>query len=180
MIQCNPMFGGAGRTRDGVKVFTRFSMAYVEESTNKIFSEIPEGRETADFASLGSGESAGMVRCDQTGVLYETAHDVEDAQFTYTEVFPDEDSVCEYIYSTVTGGGRIVRLNTDLYPTWKAADTYAEGDIVVYNGMEYISDFDDNTGNTPNLWGWSYYLPYVEKREIHYVTLAERYPEGDE
>ena len=32
MIQCNPMFGGAGRTRDEVKVFTRFSMAYVEES----------------------------------------------------------------------------------------------------------------------------------------------------
>ena len=37
------------RTRDGVKVYTRFSMAYVELATMKYVSEIPEPHLTLVF-----------------------------------------------------------------------------------------------------------------------------------
>ena len=162
MIECNPLLGGNGRTRDGVKVFTRFSKAWIWNATGEILLEEPIGAQASEYTSTFGGR----LRCDQTGKIYEIAHDIEDSPYTYTEVFPTPESYCEI--------GSYGRFNTHVYPDYKAAETYSEGDIVVYNKMTWISEFDDNTGNTPtNLWGWSVYLPYVEERNVVYKSLEE-------
>lgn len=168
MINCNPLFGGNGRTRDGVKVFTRFSMAYVDRETLQIYSEIPEGREASEFASTSSGK----LRQDQTGIIFEIAHDVEDAPYTYTEVFPTPESISEIVISS-NGADYMARLNTNVYPDYKATTTYAQGDRVTSNGYTWESDFDGNVGNTPNIWGWSLVLPYIEQRDVEYKSLEE-------
>ena len=165
MIECNPLLGGNGRTRDGVKVFTRFSKAWIIKATMEIVLEEPIGMPAADY----TGVSAGRLRCDQTGKIYGMAHDIEDAPYTYTEVFPTPESYSEITFNTYGS-----TFNTHVYPTYKAAETYSEGDIVTYNNYTWISEFDDNTGNTPtNLWGWSVYLPYVEERDVVYKSLEE-------
>ena len=167
MINCNNFRGP--RTVDGKQVKTRFSTGYVEIETHKIFPEIPEGRAAADFAST----LAGRVRNDQTGAIYECAHDVEDADYTYTEVFPNPRQLSE-ITIAAGGGGDIARLNTCPYPDYHSNITYAQGDKVFYDNRVWESDFDDNIGNTPNIYGWSYYKLFIEEYpELEYVTIEE-------
>lgn len=167
MINCNNFRGP--RTIDGKQVKTRFSTAYMEIETHKLFPEIPEGREAADFAST----LAGRVRNDQTGKIYECAHDVEDAPYTYTEVFPNPRQLSE-ITMTNGGGGAIARLNTCPYPKYDWHVTYAKGDKVCYENRIWESDFDDNSDNTPNIYGWSYYNLFIEEYpEPDYVTIEE-------
>lgn len=152
------------RTRDGVKVYTRFSIAYVEKATLKFVSEIPEGAAEADYQMVFSGH----LRQDDTGIIYECAHDVENSPHTYTEVFPDPADASEYT-------SYVPRFT--VHKTYKAAETYAAGDIATYNHKTYQSDFDDNTGNTPDVYGWTEILPYIEMVEPTYKTLEELYPE---
>ena len=175
MIECNPLFGGNGRARDGVKVFARFSTAWYIRATGRITTEEPIGMPAQDYVRF-----TGMLRCDQTGALYSVAHDIEDSAYTYTEVFPDPAYISE-----VTSDG----LLTDVYPRYNASKTYAKGDIVTYQeavenrtNYTYISDFDDNTGNTPTVYGWSYYVPFIQKRtaqEIEWKSIEELYPDGE-
>ena len=54
-----------------------------------------------------------------------------------------------------------------------------EGDKVTFNNNTWVSDFDNNTGNTPNIYGWTEYLPYVEMVDPTYKTLEELYPETE-
>lgn len=167
MIHCNN-FKGA-RTCDGKQVKTRHSIAYVEIETHKIFSEIPDGREAVDFASTLSGK----VRNDQTGAVYECAHDVEDAPYTYTEVFPNPRQLSE-INMANYGGGYNAHLNTRPYPDYASNVTYAQGDKVFYDNRVWESDLDENLGNNPNTYGWSYYQLFVEEYpEPEYVTIEE-------
>lgn len=167
MINCNNF--KAPRTVDGKQVKTRFSTGYMEIETHKIFSEIPEGREASDFASTLSGR----VRNDQTGAVYECAHDVEDAAYTYTEIFPNPRQLSEITMSNV-GGGFLAKLNTCPYPGYNSNTTYAQGDKVFYDNRVWESDFDDNVGNTPNIYGWSYYQLFLEEYpEPDYVTIEE-------
>lgn len=167
MINCNNFRGP--RSVDGKQVKTRHSTAYMEMETHKVFSEIPEDREAADFASTLSGR----VRNDQTGELYEIAHDVEDAPYTYTEVFPNPRQLSE-INMQNYGGGYNAHLNTRPYPDYASNVTYAQGDKVFYNNRIWESDFDENLGNTPTTYGWSYYQLFLEEYpEPEYVTIEE-------
>ena len=156
------------RNSDGKKIYTRFSTSYIESGTHKFYSEIPEGRTETDFATSFYTK----VRCDQTGVIYDTAHDVEDAPYTYTEVFPDPNPT-EFI-ETGTGTSSLqIRVSYDKYKTYNKTETYAKGDIRTYSGKTYISELDDNLGNDPKIYGWDEYLPYVETRKPEYKTLEE-------
>ena len=167
MINCNNF--KSPRTVDGKQVKTRFSTAYMEMATHKLFPEIPEEREAADFASTLSGR----VRNDQTGAVYECAHDVEDAPYTYTEVFPNPRQLSE-ITMTNIGGGYLAQLNTRPFPDYKMNTTYAQGDKVFYDNRVWESDFDENLGNTPTIYGWSYYQLFLEEYpEPDYVTIEE-------
>ena len=167
MINCNNF--KSPRTVDGKQVKTRFPTAYVEIATHKIFSEIPEGREASDFATTLSGKA----RKDQTGEVYETAHDVEDAPYTYTEVFPNPRQLSEIIMSNY-GGGYLARLNTCPYQDYKSNIAYNKGDKVFYDNRVWESDFDENLGNTPTIYGWSYYQLFLEEYpEPEYVTIEE-------
>lgn len=153
---------------DGVEIKIITAKCYVNRTTYEFFSELPEGATASDY-----GELTGRVRKDQTGEIYEIAHDVQDAEYTYTEVYPSKESYCEITFANY-GTGYTARADSNLYPTYKAATTYSEGDIVVYNNHEWISDMNDNTGNTPNNGvGWSEYLPYIETREVEWKTLEE-------
>lgn len=167
MINCNNFRGP--RTVDGKQVKTRFSTAYMEIETHKIFPEIPEGRSGADFASTLSGR----IRNDQTGAEYDCAHDVEDAPYTYTEVFPNPRQLSE-INITNTGGGYLAVLNTRPYHDYSFSKTYAQGDKVFYDNRVWESDFDENVGNNPTIYGWSYYQLFLEEYpEPEYVTIEE-------
>ena len=155
------------RTRDGVKVYAHYSMAYIEKATNKFVSEIPAGASESDYQMT----FCGCLRQTGTGKLYEIAQDVEDSPNTYDEVFPDPaDASCWNTYGPIFS----------VYPEYKASEEYSEGDKTVYDGKTWISDFDNNTGNTPNVYGWSEYLPYIEKVEPTYKTLEELYPETEQ
>ena len=167
MIKCNNFKGP--RTVDGKQVKTRFSTAYMEIETHKLFAEIPEGRTASDFASTMSGR----VRNDQTGAVYECAHDVEDAPYTYTEVFPNPRQLSEINISNMPGGFLAV-LNTRPYPDYHSNVIYAHGDKVFSDNRVWESDFDDNTGNNPTIYGWSYYELFLEEYpEPEYVTIEE-------
>ena len=166
MINCNPL---KVRARDGKQVYTRFSTCYLEVATGKIVGERPEGAAETAYPSYGTGPK---LRKDQTGEMYETAHDVEDSPNTYTEMIPNPDEITEFI-----NGGTYVRASIDVYPTWKTATAYNEGDRVTYSGRTYESDFDGNQGNQPNIYGWTEILPYVEKKDVKYKPLSECYPE---
>ena len=167
MIRCSNF--KQSRTVDGKQVKTRHSVAYMEMETHKVFSEIPEGREAADFVSTLSGR----VRNDQTGEVYEIAHDVEDATYTYTEVFPNPRQLSEINMSN-NGGGYSAQLNTRPYPDYHSNVTYAQGDKVFYDNRVWESDLDENLGNTPTTYGWSYYQLFLEDYpEPEYVTIEE-------
>ena len=168
MIEKNAYMGKA-RTLDGKVVYARFSSAYVEMETRHVFADVPEGRSASEFAHTLSGK----VRNDQTGAVYETAHDVEDAPYTYTEVFPNPRQLSEY--SLVSG---YYRMNTNPYPDYSAGTTYKKGDRVIYNGSGnprvYESDFDENKGNTPTVYGWTMLIPYIPDHPApDYVTIEE-------
>lgn len=172
MIECR-IYKQKPRDVDGKNVCIRTSSSYVEIETHHIFAEIPEGRVESEFADTLSG----CVRCDQTGAVYEIAHDVEDAPYTYTEVFPNPRQLSEITFSSVVGGAT-ARLNTKPYPDYKSNATYAKGDRVISslygNERVYESDFDDNTGNPPNLYGWTMIMPFLEDYpEPEFVTIEE-------
>lgn len=172
MIECN-VYMNKPRTLDGKNVYTRFSNAYVEKETKHVFAEIPEDRTASEFAATMSGK----VRNDQTGVVYETAHDVEDAPYTYTEVFPNPRQICEFKFIN-TGGGGYYTLDTNPYPTYDSTKTYSKGEKVIFTGMSrvrvYESEFDGNKGNSPDLYGWDMLTPYIpEFPEPDYVTIEE-------
>lgn len=169
MIECN-VYLNKPRELDGKKVYARFSNAFVEKATLHVFTEIPEGREASDFL----GTMSGMIRNDQTGVIYQTAHDVEDAPYTYTEVFPNPRQLSEYMNVS----GMFYRMNTKPYPDYSSVKTYKKGDRVLShvagNQRVYESEFDDNTGNPPNIYGWDMVTPYVpDYPEPDYVTIEE-------
>ena len=170
MIQRNK-YMGKPRERDGKQVYAILSSAYMEKATGLIVSELAEDAVVADYVT-----ASGHVRNDQTGVVYETAHELEDSEATYTEVLPDPRDLSEIVIS-----GSYVSFNKNVYPFYSALKTYAKGDRVVYKDAVYTSgfartyesDFDDNTGNTPSLYGWTvieYGYDYVEPR---YVTIEE-------
>lgn len=154
---------------DGVKILIRTAKAYVDKVTRELFSEIPEGREATEF-----GELTGRVRNDQTGAIYEIAHDVEDASYTYTELYPSPESFSELNFVNYGSGYDVASPNFKEFPAFRAATTYNEGDIATSGRYEWISEFDDNTGNTPtNLWGWSVYRPFIADREVIWQTIEE-------
>ena len=173
MIECNPLLGGNGRTRDGVKGFTRFSKSWYIKATGRITTEEPIGMPAADYVQVW-----GRLRCDQTGKIYRTAHDIEDSPYTYTEVFPDPA-----YYSELSSYG----FNTNVYPQYSASKTYNKGDIVTYTAstgqntsFTYICDEDETIGIAPNIYGWSYYKPFIERRfddDIVWKSVDELYPE---
>ena len=156
------------RKKDDVKIKIIRGEGWAKKDTLEYFAEIPEGEAETDYGKLTT-----RVRKEETGEIYEIAHDVQDAAYTYTEVYPSKESYCEMTFISY-GAGYTARADSNLYPTYKAATTYSEGDIVTYNGWEWISDTNDNTGNTPNNGvGWSEYLPYIETREVVWKTLEE-------
>lgn len=152
---------------DDVNIIIRASQSYINRETLEFVSEIPEGASASDYAVY-----TGRIRKDQTGEIYEVAHDVEGSDYTYTELFPTPESYSEITIANY-GGTYYAHTNYNLYPNYNASNTYAKDDIVVYDKREWISEMDDNTGNTPNLIGWGLYLPYVEEREVEWVTLEE-------
>ena len=177
MIQRNP-YMGKPRTIDGKQVYALLSSSVMEIATGKIYDEVPEGASASDYAGM---PSAGMLRCDQTGQMYENAHELEDTTRTYTEMFPDPRDLSEIIISGA-GAGSYVNFNMNLYPKYTATKTYAKGDRVTAPGIvgstsinyTFESDFDDNLGNTPNVYGWSVIDYGVEVNEnIHWVTREE-------
>lgn len=154
--------------KDGIEIKIITAKCYVNMETREFVSVLPEDAVATEWATFD-----GRVRKDQTGEIYEIAHDVQDASYTYTEVYPSKESYCEMIFSNC-GGEYVTRVDRNLYPTYKAAATYSEGDIVTYNNHEWISDMNDNTGNQPNNGvGWTEYLPYIETREVEWKTLEE-------
>ena len=114
MIECN-VYLNKPRELDGKKVYARFSNAFMEKETNHVFAEIPEDRDASEFASTLSGR----VRNDQTGVIYECAHDVEDSPYTYTEVFPNPRRICAF-----DNTGMAISMKTKPYPEHATAKTY--------------------------------------------------------
>ena len=168
MIECN-VYLNKPRELDGKKVYARFSNAFMEKETNHVFAEIPEDRDASEFASTLSGR----VRNDQTGVIYECAHDVEDSPYTYTEVFPNPRRICAF-----DNTGMAISMNTKPYPNYSTVKTYKKGDRVLSNAAGnwrvHESEFDDNTGNPPNIYGWDMLTPYIpEFPEPDYVTIEE-------
>ena len=154
--------------KDGVEIKIITAKCYINRETHEFVSVLPENAVEAEWAEL-----SGRVRKDQTGEIYEIAHDVQDASYTYTEVYPSKESYCEMIFPNY-GGEYVTRVDRNLYPTYKAAATYSEGDIVGYGNQEWISEINDNTGNNPQHGiGWTSYLPYIEKREVEWKTLEE-------
>lgn len=171
MIEKNAYMGKA-RTLDGKMVYARFSNAFVEIETGHLFAEIPEDRTASEFGNTLSGR----IRNDQTGKIYEVAHDVEDAPYTYTEVFPNPRQLSEIQKHNYGAGGYLYTFNYAPYPSYDSAKTYKKGDRVIYSGTwrVYESDFDDNKGNTPNAYGWTMLLPYIpDHPEPDYVTIEE-------
>lgn len=169
MIQRNK-YMGKPRERDGKQVYAILSSAYMEKATGLIVSELAEDAVAADYVT-----ALGHVRNDQTGVVYEVAHELEDSEATYTEVFPNPRDLSEIVIGTS------VQFNKNVYPSYSGSKTYAKGDRVVYKDAVYTSgfartyesDFDDNTGNIPSLYGWTvveYGYDWVEPR---YVTIEE-------
>lgn len=155
------------RKKDDVKIKIIRGEGWVKKDTLEYFSEIPEGEASTDYGKLTT-----RVRKEETGEIYEIAHDVQDANYTYTELYPTKDSYSEITFLYVSEYLAIPNFN--LYPAYKANVTYSEGDIVTYNNWEWISEMNDNTGNTPNNGvGWSEYLPYIETREVKWKTLEE-------
>lgn len=172
MIECN-VYLNKPREFDGKKVYARFSNAFVEMATDHVFASVPEDRDASEFATTISGR----VRNDQTGVIYECAHDVEDSPYTYTEVFPNPRQLSA-IAKDNYGSGTLCTLNINPYPTFDWTKTYMKGDRVIYFESKkprvYESDFDDNKGNTPNVYGWTMILPYIPDHPTpDYVTIEE-------
>ena len=175
MIQRNP-YGGKPRTIDNKQVYALLSSCVMEKATGKIFDEVPEGASASDYV----GMSSNRLRCDQTGQMYEVAHELEDTTRTYTEVFPDPRDLSEIVI--VSGSAGYARFNKNLYPDYVSSKTYAKGDrvtalgVVGKSGVYYTfeSELDDNIGNTPNVYGWSVIDYGVEVNEnIHWVTMEE-------
>ena len=154
--------------KDGVEIKIITAKCYINRETHEFVSVLPENAVEAEWAEL-----SGRVRKDQTGEIYEIAHDVQDASYTYTEVYPSKDSYSEILFTNY-GTGYMALANYNLYPVYSAYVTYSEGDIVTYDNQEWISEMNDNTGNNPkNGIGWTSYLPYLEKREVEWKTLEE-------
>lgn len=181
MIQCNPL---QIRQVDGKQMYTRFAQGYLRKSDYRMFSELPEGADESDYASLGS---CLRVRCDQTGKVYEIAQDPEDTTHTYTELFPDPADVSEWEINPVSGTTDYYAIPRYYdYPQYKADTEYHQGDILVapnaYVGLKvtYICDVESIQGVEPGIWGFSEYLPYINVRTPRYKTLEEIYPEDEE
>lgn len=156
---------------DSVNIVIRTGKSYINRVTLEVVQELPEDAIATDWAEYWT-----KLRNDQTGHIYEIAHDVEGSDQTYSEMYYTEESYCERSYGSSTiGTGGVCSFNTDVYPTYKSENTYAKGDIVTSNHMTWISDFDDNTGNDPTIYGWSLYLPFIEKRNVEYGTYEEIY-----
>lgn len=165
----NELVVSSFRKSDDVKIKILTGKSYLKRDTMEIVPELPEDAVLTEWAEIPTG-----VRDDKTGAIYEIVHVVEDETGPFTEMYLAPDSYSEMSFYTASlGDVSTAILNYDMYPAYKAANTYAAGDIVTYNGMTWISDIDDNTGNQPNLCEWSLYLPYIEKREPHYVTYEE-------
>lgn len=160
------------RKKDDVKIKIITAECFINMNTGEYLSAMPEDADATEFAKEWA-KLRGAVRKDQTGEVFETAHDVQDATYTYTEVYLSKDSYCEMVFSKNTDWYSAI-VYQNLYPNYEAAKTYSEGDIVVYSNHEWISDMNDNTGNQPNNGvGWSEYLPYIETREVEWKTLEE-------
>ena len=156
------------RKKDGKKILVRTSKSYINKNTLEIVPELPEEAVAAEW-----GEIHGRVRKEETGEVYEIAHDLEDSAYNYVEVFPTPESYCEIRALAYASW------DFDMYPTYAPTKTYSEGDIVVYNNWEWISEMNDNTGNIPNNGiGWTEYLPYIETRDVTWKTLEELAEEG--
>ena len=168
MINCNTV---------GTKK-SRYSTAYVRRSDNHYFSELPEDATESDYAAI----LCGRVRCDQTGVIYETAVDAEDAPWTYTEVFPDPVDISEWV-QTYNNPDYFRSPRFYDYSIYNSSTTYTEGDIVVNPGSgdgphwTWICTEESVQGFEPPQWGFEEYMPYINVREPTYKTLAEIYPE---
>lgn len=161
------------RKSDDVRIKITTAASYINRTTREILPELPEGVVEAEWARLST-----FVRNDRTGDIYEIAHDIEDTTDTYTEVYLTPDSYCDIAFGTTVGGIGYSNINQNVYPEYKPGEIYAEGDMVTYKLWTWVSDFDENTGNTPDVWGWSPYLPFAETREAHYATYEELYGEG--
>lgn len=154
--------------KDGIEIKIITAKCYINRETHEFVSVLPEDAVETEWAEL-----SGRVRKDQTGEIYEIAHDVQDASYTYTEVYPSKDSYSEISFANY-GTEYRANANYNLYPVYSAYTTYSEGDIVTYDNQEWISEMNDNTGNNPkNGIGWTSYLPYLEKREVEWKTLEE-------
>ena len=155
------------RKKDDVTILIKTSKLFYNTTTHEIVSELPDGADATEWAEL-----SGYLRKDGTDEVYEIVHDVEDAPYTYTEVFLTPESYCKisYLYATTA---YVAHPDTNLYPTYYSTKTYAMGDRVTSDGMEWESDFDDNIGNPPKTWGWTLVLPYVEQRDLEWATLEE-------
>lgn len=151
------------RKKDAVKILIRTSRCWINKTTFEIVTELPIDADVSEWYEKANG---GRLRKEETGDVYEIAHDVEDSPYHYVEVFPTPESYCEIT-------SPYYNWDFNLYPTYKGTVTYAKGDRVTYNNMEWESDFDDNIGNTPNIWGWSLVVPYVERRDVQWATLEE-------
>lgn len=169
MIECNKI---CTRTRDEVEVYARFCNGYVEKETHKYFSEIPEGRAESEFYTF----MRGRIRQEETGLIYNTAHDIDPLPYTYTELYPDPADAVEWYDATTTAATYTFPV-FNVYPTYRGTVTYHRGDIVVHNSKEWICDVDESTGVNPDVYGWDEYKNYVETVEPVYKTLAELYPE---
>lgn len=172
MIECNVL--NNARALDGKKVYTRFSNAFVEMETNHVFAAVPEDRAASEFASTISGR----VRNDQTGKIYEIAHDVEDAPYTYTEVFPNPRQLSEIQKLNYGAGGYYYAFNCNPYPSYHGTKTYMKGDRVISDASGrprvYESEIDNNKGVACNIYGWDMLTPYIpEFPEPDYVTIEE-------
>lgn len=153
---------------DGVNIIIRTASMYVNRNTLEFVSEIPEGAVASEWGKLTA-----RVRKDQTGEIYEIAHDVEGSTNTYTEVRPTPESYSEIRFS-MGGTEYIATPKYTLYPEYNASTTYAEGDIVTYERMEYICQEDGTVGIPPNTVGfWGMYMPYVEERNVEWKSLEE-------
>ena len=166
------------RECDGKKVYARYSEFYVGiEEPHRYYAEVPEGEDASGYAHSFSGR----IKQDQTGLIYEIAHDVEDAPYTYTEVYPDPRYVTEFTIGSYTTSDSYCRVNFNKYPAYNAKTTYKKGDIVTTSSPEaktWICVEDEVTGISPDVWGWDEYLPYIEVNEPVYKTMEELVEEG--
>lgn len=92
------------------------------------------------------------------------------------QVLQDHNSQAEYTPEVATSLYKRVGISEDGTAMWiqpaGATDAYNTGDIVMYNGVKYISAIDNNVWS-PDVYGWDVYEENMKNDEIIESDIAD-------